>query len=127
MLIAMASNINYRFRSEVAWKGVKFSGQCLSVKEIKEQILKEPSTCYLVLCNAYTKRIYTDSGELVPWNTSIIVQRLPLEKRNRRRRKRKIEHTALPENFLHQPATEEARLESVVKQNDLLWWNRATQ
>ncbi len=84
----MKSNIRVKFKSEAAYKGLKFEGVSITIAEIRRIIFERErlDSRYneLVLSNACTKRIYTNPQEWVPKNTTIVIKRLPTKKQRRR-------------------------------------------
>ncbi|TKR95420.1 hypothetical protein L596_009592 [Steinernema carpocapsae] len=77
------SSIHYKFRSSLESKCHTFDGLHISVAELKKAIytkegLREESF-ELVLSNGHTKRTYAEPNELIPRNSSVIVQRMPRE------------------------------------------------
>uniref|UniRef100_A0A1I7YP44 DWNN domain-containing protein n=1 Tax=Steinernema glaseri TaxID=37863 RepID=A0A1I7YP44_9BILA len=77
------SSVHYKFRSSLESKTHTFDGLHISVAELKKAIyskegLREESF-ELVLSNAHTKRTYAEPNELIPRNSSVIVQRMPRE------------------------------------------------
>ncbi len=114
----MANNIWYKFKSEVQWKGLKFDGLDITVAEIKQLVLKSPADCQLVLSNACTGEVYRNNRERVPKNTSVLVTRLPAERRKRKRAESADVKREGGRDFLRDlhSMSEEQRLEAVIKQ-----------
>ncbi|KAK6029770.1 DWNN domain protein [Ostertagia ostertagi] len=76
------SSIHYKFRATLEYKTLQFDGLHITGADLKKEIcLKEgikAEAFDLLLQNAHTKRSYT-AEELIPRNSSIIVQRVPRE------------------------------------------------
>jgi E3 ubiquitin-protein ligase RBBP6 len=76
------SSIHYKFKAALEYKTLTFDGLHISVEELKRLICEKENirieSFDLVLTNAHTKREYSDE-EVVPRNSSVIVQRLPKE------------------------------------------------
>ena len=72
------SSVHYKFKATLEYKTLTFDGLHIGVDELaicdKENIRTESFD--LLITNAHTKREYT-TGELVPRNSSVVVQRLP--------------------------------------------------
>ena len=79
------SSIHYKFKATLEYKTLTFDGLHISVDELKRVICDKENIRTelfdLVLTNAHTKRQYGAGGaeELVPRNSSVVVQRLPRE------------------------------------------------
>jgi len=78
------SCIHYKFRATLEYKTLTFDGLHISVNDLKREIcdkeIIKADSFDLVLTNAQTKRMYqSDGGELIPRNSSVIVQRVPRE------------------------------------------------
>ena len=74
------SSIHYKFRATLEYKTLTFDGLHISVDELKRVICEKENirteSFDLVLTNAHTKRQYS-SEELVPRNSSVVIQRIP--------------------------------------------------
>ncbi|KAF7627117.1 hypothetical protein Mgra_00009627 [Meloidogyne graminicola] len=74
------SSVHYKFKATLEYKTLTFDGLHIGVDELKKAICDKENirteSFDLLLTNAHTKREYT-SGELVPRNSSVVVQRLP--------------------------------------------------
>nr|CAD2161114.1 unnamed protein product [Meloidogyne enterolobii] len=71
------SSVHYKFKATLEYKTLTFDGLHIGVEEAicdKESIRTESFD--LLIANDHTKREYT-TGELVPRNSSVVVQRLP--------------------------------------------------
>uniref|UniRef100_A0A914UQ32 Uncharacterized protein n=1 Tax=Plectus sambesii TaxID=2011161 RepID=A0A914UQ32_9BILA len=78
------SCIHYKFRASLEYKTLTFDGLHISVADLKREICEKENikaeSFDLVLINAQTKRVYQAEGnELIPRNSSVIVQRVPRE------------------------------------------------
>ncbi|GMR52983.1 hypothetical protein PMAYCL1PPCAC_23178, partial [Pristionchus mayeri] len=78
----MSSSIHYKFRATLDYKLLEFEGLSISVADCKREICAKENikaeSFDLLLQNSHTKRNYT-AEELIPRNSSIIVQRVPRE------------------------------------------------
>ncbi|KAH7731975.1 Zinc knuckle family protein [Aphelenchoides avenae] len=76
------SSIHYKLKSALEYKTLTFEGLHISVEELKREICDKENirseSFDLNLSNAHTKRQYT-ADELIPRNSSVIVQRFPRE------------------------------------------------
>jgi E3 ubiquitin-protein ligase RBBP6 len=78
------SCIHYKFRAALEYKTLTFDGLHISVADLKREICEKENikaeSFDLILINAQTKRSYqTEGNELIPRNSSVIVQRVPRE------------------------------------------------
>ncbi|ETN81944.1 DWNN domain protein [Necator americanus] len=76
------SSIHYKFRATLEYKTLQFDGLHITGADLKKEICSKEGikaeAFDLLLQNAHTKRSYT-AEELIPRNSSIIVQRVPRE------------------------------------------------
>ncbi|KAE9416285.1 hypothetical protein Angca_009895 [Angiostrongylus cantonensis] len=76
------SSIHYKFRATLEYKTLQFDGLHITGADLKKEICAKEGikaeAFDLLLQNAHTKRSYT-AEELIPRNSSIIVQRVPRE------------------------------------------------
>ena len=76
------SSVHYKFKATLEYKTLTFDGLHIGVDELKKAICDKENirteSFDLLLMNAHTKREYT-AGELVPRNSSVVVQRIPRE------------------------------------------------
>ncbi|WKX89843.1 hypothetical protein Q1695_009023 [Nippostrongylus brasiliensis] len=76
------SSIHYKFRATLEYKTLQFDGLHITGADLKREICSKEGikaeAFDLLLQNAHTKRSYT-AEELIPRNSSIIVQRVPRE------------------------------------------------
>lgn len=76
------SSIHYKLKSTLEYKTLTFEGLHISVDELKREICDKENirseSFDLNLTNAHTKRQY-GAEELIPRNSSVIVQRVPRE------------------------------------------------
>lgn len=76
------SSIHYKFRSALEYKTLTFDALHIGLEELKKAICEQENirveSFDLKLTNAHTKRSY-GLEELVPRNSSVIVQRTPRE------------------------------------------------
>ncbi|MFH4974791.1 hypothetical protein AB6A40_001500 [Gnathostoma spinigerum] len=74
------SSIHYKFKATLEYKTLVFDGLHISVNDLKKEICEKENikaeSFDLLLANAHTKKQYTND-ELIPRNSSIIVQRSP--------------------------------------------------
>lgn len=74
------SSIHYKFKATLEYKTLTFDGLHISVADLKRVICEKENirteSFDLLLTNAHTKRQYS-SEELVPRNSSVIIQRIP--------------------------------------------------
>uniref|UniRef100_A0A1I8C204 DWNN domain-containing protein n=1 Tax=Meloidogyne hapla TaxID=6305 RepID=A0A1I8C204_MELHA len=74
------SSVHYKFKATLEYKTLTFDGLHIGVDELKKAICDKENirteSFDLLITNAHTKREYT-TGELVPRNSSVVVQRLP--------------------------------------------------
>lgn len=74
------SSIHYKFKATLEYKTLTFDGLHISVADLKRSICEKESirteSFDLLLTNAHTKRQY-NAEELVPRNSSVIIQRIP--------------------------------------------------
>ena len=78
----MTGVVNFKFKSALAYDSVKFDGAFISVGELKGLIaekkgLGSDAGHELLLSDPRTKSEYTDSAQLIPKNSSVIVRRTP--------------------------------------------------
>uniref|UniRef100_A0A914H4C5 E3 ubiquitin-protein ligase RBBP6 n=1 Tax=Globodera rostochiensis TaxID=31243 RepID=A0A914H4C5_GLORO len=75
-------SVHYKFKATLEYKTLTFDGLHIGVDELKKAICDKENirteSFDLLLTNAHTKREYA-VGELVPLNSSVVVQRIPRE------------------------------------------------
>uniref|UniRef100_A0A915DBW1 DWNN domain-containing protein n=1 Tax=Ditylenchus dipsaci TaxID=166011 RepID=A0A915DBW1_9BILA len=80
------SAIHYKFRSALEYSTLLFDGLSISVEELKLKIFSKEGirveSFDLTISNPNTKQQYTNN-ELIPRNSSVIVQRIPRENAGR--------------------------------------------
>eukprot|EP01134_Creolimax_fragrantissima_P008348 CFRG8348T1 len=77
------SSVHYKFQSTKTYSTVTFDGMAISLKDLKLQISEakrfgKVTDMDLKIINAQTNVEYTNNNELIPKNTSVIVQRKPV-------------------------------------------------
>uniref|UniRef100_A0A914H4Y2 E3 ubiquitin-protein ligase RBBP6 n=1 Tax=Globodera rostochiensis TaxID=31243 RepID=A0A914H4Y2_GLORO len=80
--ISLMFSVHYKFKATLEYKTLTFDGLHIGVDELKKAICDKENirteSFDLLLTNAHTKREYA-VGELVPRNSSVVVQRIPRE------------------------------------------------
>ncbi|XP_059426249.1 E3 ubiquitin-protein ligase RBBP6-like [Carassius carassius] len=71
--------VHYKFRSKLSHDTIPFESVHITVRELKQQIMKRErlKLCGLQISCAQTNEEYTDDEALIPNNTSVIIRRIP--------------------------------------------------
>uniref|UniRef100_A0A1I8C197 DWNN domain-containing protein n=1 Tax=Meloidogyne hapla TaxID=6305 RepID=A0A1I8C197_MELHA len=73
------SSVHYKFKATFEYKTLTFAGLHIGVDELKKAICDKENirteSFDLLITNAHTRREYT-TGDLVPRNSALVVQRL---------------------------------------------------
>jgi len=103
-------SVHYKFKAAIDYSTLPVDGMHISVEDLIEAIMeqKKLSRNYpfeLVISDAETHKVYTDLKELIPKNTSVLVERKPMDKALFNQRKSKANNSiSSTEALLSNPA-----------------------
>ncbi|XP_058635421.1 E3 ubiquitin-protein ligase RBBP6-like [Onychostoma macrolepis] len=71
--------VHYKFRSKLSHDTILFEGVHITVRELKQQIMRRErlKLCDLKISSEQNNEEYTDDEALIPNNTSVVIRRIP--------------------------------------------------
>ena len=76
-------SVRFKFKNDLDYQPIPCDGYHISVRDLKKSIIKKKkfgkATDFdLIVSNSQTNHVYNDDEELIPKNTTLVVQRSPL-------------------------------------------------